>query len=408
MNRIMRGGLLLGVVVLTALAAWHIVGIMRSDAALDRGDPAAALQWRPDNPEALLRLATTRLAAGDAKGTEALARRLLASAPADGRGYRLLAQIAEARGDQARAATLYVIAVRRAPRDLQARAWLAQRALAAGDYKTALEHVDRVLRMSPSSQARLFPVLTQLAADPVFADALAEALGSHPSWRDGMLATLHAADNKAPQAADHVLAGLQRRNDLDAASTQAWIEALIRQGRWGEAFARWAAPHVKSGRPLPLLFNGDFSSQPQGAGFDWRVPSVAGVLVSIEPLDQGGMLHLRFLGRRVAGGPVASHALVLAPGTYRLEWRERMDALRALEGMAWRLTCAGQPQALAQAEPGLGSRPWRAQVLVFTVPTGGCSGQWLQLAGVGSADAGQVIIGDLWVAGMKVTTAGAR
>ena len=76
--------------------------------------------------------------------------------------------------------------------------------------------------------------------------------------------------------------------------------------------------------------------------------------------------------------------------------------------MAWRLTCAGQPQALAQAEPGLGSRPWRAQVLVFTVPTGGCSGQWLQLAGVGSADAGQVIIGDLWVAGMKVTTAGAR
>ena len=404
MNRIVRSGLLLGTVVLAALAAWNIVGIMRSDAALDRGDPAAALRWRPDNPEALLRLATARLKAGDVAGTEALARRLLASAPADGRGYRLLAQVAEVRGDKTRAETLYAIAVRRAPRDLQARAWLAQRALAAGDYKTALEHVDRVLRMSPgSAQSRLFAVLTPLAADPVFADALAEALGDHPPWRDGMLATLHAADNKAPQAADQVLAGLQRRNDLDAASTHAWIEGLIRQGRWGEAFARWAAPHLSSGRPLPLLFNGNFASAPQDGGFDWRVPSVAGVLVSIEPLDRGGMLHLRFLGRRVAGGPVVSHALVLAPGTYRLEWRERMDALRALDGMAWRLTCAGQPQPLAQAEPGLGSRPWRAQVLVFTVPTGGCGGQWLQLASSGNADAGQIISGDTWYSSMKVT-----
>lgn len=395
---------MVAIIALAAFAAWGIVGIMRSDAALDRGNPAAALAWRPGNPEALLRLASMRLAAGDATGTEVLARRLLASAPADGRGYRLLAQVAEVRGEQDRAATLYAIAARRAPRDLQARAWLAQRALAAGDYETALEHVDRVLRTSSGlPHSRLFPVLTQLSADPAFADALAQTLGSHPPWRDGILATLHAASPTSPLAADQVLAGLQRRNDLDEASTRAWIESLIRQGRWGEALARWAAPHLTAGRPLPLLFNGDFASAPQDGGFDWRLPAVAGVLASVEPLDPGGMLHLRFLGRRIAGGPVVSHAMVLAPGTYRLEWRERMDALRALDGMAWRVTCAGQPQPLAQGEAGLGTRPWRSQRLVFTVPEGACGGQWLHLASIGNADAGQVISGDAWYSGFKVT-----
>lgn len=405
MNRILRTGLLLGIIVLAAQAGWWIVGIMRSDAALDRGDHAAALRWRPNNPVALLRLATARHAAGDMAGAETLARRLLTAAPADGRGYRILAQVAEARGEEARAAMLYDIAVRRAPRDLQARAWLAQRALAAGDYKTALVHVDRVLRMSSGqAHARLYPVLTQLASDPTFADALAESLGSHPPWRDGILAALHAADKDGPRAADQVLAALQRRNDLDAGSTDAWIEALIRQGRWGEALARWAAPQLKAGQPIPLLFNGNFASAPQGAGFDWRLPSVAGVLASIEPLDRGGgMLHLRFLGRRVQGGAVASHALVLAPGTYRLQWRERIDGLRADEGLAWRVACAGQPQILAVSEPGSGSRPWRLQSLDFTVPSNGCGGQWLHLANAGNAGSGQVLSGDLWYADMKVS-----
>jgi len=408
-NRLLRVGLLLVIVGLAALAGWQILGIMRSDAALDRGDPAAALRWRPDNAEVLMRVANQRLAANDLAGAETLALRLLATSPADGRGYRILAQTADARGDRERAATLYAITVRRAPRDAQARAWLAQQALAAGDYKGALDHVDRVLRMSPGSGSRLFPVLTQLAADPAFADALAEVLGTHPPWRDGILTALHSVDKKnGPRAADQVLVALQRRKDLDARSTEAWIEALIGQGRWGEAFARWAGPRIEAGRALPLLFNGDFGSPPTGGGFDWRLPPVAGVLTSLEPLDRAGMLRVQFLGRRVSGGSVASHALILAPGVYRLEWRERMDGLRGVEGIAWRVTCAEQPNALAVAQAGTGSRPWRSQSLDFTVPSSKCGGQWLHLASVGSLDAGQVISGDLWFAGMKVIPAAAR
>lgn len=403
MSRIVRVALLLAIVALMLVSAYTILAFMRSDAALDRGDPAAALRARPDNPEALMQLADERLAVGDMPKVEVLAKRLLASSPAEGRGYRLLAQVSESRGEYARAEKLYAIAAQRAPRDLQARAWLAQRALAAGNYPLALQHIDQVLRTSPGSHARLFPVLIQFSQDVDFADAVAKAMTSHPEWREGLLSALLDPVTGNPLAADHVLAGLQRRRDLDAVTTQAWIEALMHQGRWGSAFARWAGPHVASGRALPLLFNGDFTSTPEGSGFDWRLPPVAGVLVAIEPNGSAGMLHVRFLGRRVSGGPVVSHALMLTPGKYRLTWRERIDAMRAGIGVAWRISCDGQSQSLLEAEPSNGTRPWRDQTSTFTVPADRCGGQWLELTGSGNAGAGQIVSGDLWYSDMGLT-----
>ncbi|QIL20502.1 hypothetical protein [Thermomonas sp. HDW16] len=404
MNRIARIAVLAGVVMLALILACTILAIIRSDAALDRGDPAAALRARPDNPETLMRLADGRLAADDIAQAEVLAKQLLSASPADGRGYRSLAQVAESRGQQDRAAKLYVIAAKRAPGDLQARAWLAEHALAAGDYSLALEHIDRVLSISAGSHARLFPVLVKLAGDPAFADALAQVMSLHPQWRDALLATLLDPGSGNQQAADLVMAGLQRRQDLDASSLQAWIEALMRQGRWGAAFAHWAGPHVASGRTLPLLFNGDFASAPQGSGFDWRWPPKPGVMISIEPDGAAGMLHVQFLGRRVAGGALASHALLLAPGNYRLTWLERMDAMRASTGVAWQIRCEGQSTPRAESESSLGTRPWHARQLVFTVPAIGCTGQWLHLAGSGDAAAGQILSGDVWYGSMKVTS----
>ncbi len=62
-------------------------------------------------------------------GAEDFARRQLQAAPVDGRGYRVLAQVAVARGQMPRALQLYKIAAKRSPRDVAARAWLAQHAL---------------------------------------------------------------------------------------------------------------------------------------------------------------------------------------------------------------------------------------------------------------------------------------
>ena len=59
-------------------------------------DPARALAWRDDHPEALINHATALAAnAGTAGEAEALARKALAAHPLDGRGHRVLGQAAK-------------------------------------------------------------------------------------------------------------------------------------------------------------------------------------------------------------------------------------------------------------------------------------------------------------------------
>ena len=401
----MRGprGLLLAVLLLAALfGGWRIVGLMQADAALAGGDVAGALRWRPDHAEALLRQAETQLAAKDLAAAAASARRLLQATPMDGRGYRVLAQVAvaERRKDEAR--NLFRIAARRAPRDLPARAWLAQDALERGDPADALVQIDAVLTLSPRTGATVFPVLAKLAADPTFAEALADVLRRGPTWRAGILAALQQAKPEDREAADQVLDALQRKGGFTPEETAAGIEALLREGRWGQAHARWAAPFVAGGKPLPLLFNGNFALDPSGTGFDWRLPPTPGVIVTFEPdQGEGRALRARFLGRRVAGA-FLEHRLLLAPGPYRFRHRLRIDALRSDNGLGWSVLCEGQAAPLAQGAPIAGTRGWHMVEVEFTVPAQDCPGQWLRLGNAGATSAGQLVNGDLWLAAAVV------
>lgn len=393
-----------GVVLLALLfAGWQTFTQMRADAALRQGDVATALRWRPQHPGALLGLGMQKLAAGDLDGATDAARRLLQVEPANGRGYRVLAQVAAARQQPDQARALFRIAARRAPRDLPSRAWLAQDALERGDLPEALAQVDQVLTLSPGSAASVFPVLVQLSGDPGFADALAATLATRPSWRAGLLSALRHPAKGNPTNADAVLAALQRRGGLDAEESAAWIESLLRDGRWSEAHARWAGPRVAAGEPLPLLYNGDFAQPPSGQGFDWRQPAVAGAILELEQAPSGGRaVHARFLGRRIAG-PLLEHALLLAPGDYRLSFRRRLEGLRSDNGLQWTVACAGQGGAvLGRSQPLNGSRGWQAEDLDFRVPAEGCSGQWLRFGNAGQAQAGQLVGGDAWMSSFVV------
>src|SRR5690606_38855192 len=275
------------------------------------------------------------------------------------------------------------------------------RALAAGDHAEALHQVDRVLAFRPAARAGLFPQLARMAADPAFADALATMLATRPPWRAGLLAHLQAS-REAPDAADQMLAALQRRGGLDQGEFDGWIDTLLKQGRWGEAHARWAGPQLAAGHAIPLLFNGDFARPPSGSGFDWRLPRVPGVLVEFEPqAGAGQVLRLRFLGRRVAGG-IARHPLLLAPGRYRLAWRQRLESLDADPGVEWRLSCAGKPDTLAASAPMRGTSPWRDAALEFEIPAQGCTGQWLELGMAGARGAGQLAAGGLRLARVRL------
>lgn len=390
-------------------AGWRITHLMWADAALKQGDLDTALDLLHSNPEALLKRAESRLADNQADAAAAAARQLLQASPADGRGYRVLAQVAELHGQHEAARKLFRIAARRAPRDLPARAWLAQDALERGVPTEALRQIDHVLTLSPRAGASVFPVLVQLSADPAFADALADVLRRGPAWRAGMVSSLQRASTENRAGADQVLGALQRNGGFDAYETDAWIQSLLREGKWGEAYARWASPIVTAGRPLPLLFNGNFATETSGNGFDWLLPATPGVILEFEPGSRGGrILHARFLGRRIVGS-FLEHRLLLAPGVYKLQVRQRADALRSDNGLGWTVSCEGGPAApQASSEALKGSRAWATVNVAFTVPAQDCAGQWLRVGNFGAKRAGQLVSGDLWVEQVIIERVGAE
>ena len=122
----------------------------------------------------------------------------------------------------------------------------------------------------------------QMAKEPTFADALAASLRANPPWRAAMLQALQSRTDAAAQAQAQVMQSLQARGGLSVDEVGHWLNSLMAQGRWGEAYACWAGTVVKRGVRVPKLFNGDFSAARSSAGFDWHLRDVRGVLVNVE------------------------------------------------------------------------------------------------------------------------------
>ena len=402
MNPMMRRVLVVAVLFAAVFAGWRIVGLMQAERHAT-SDPAGALRWRPNDPQALLALAERQLQQGDGKAAASTARRLLANEPLQGRAFRVLAEAADRAGRREEAFKLYEIAARRAPRDLPTRAWLTQRYLEQGQYPQALAQIDRILRMAPQRAKALNPVLVQMAQDPGFADALADALRADPPWRAGTLAALRNPKLDQANAGGRVLQALQDKGGLSAQEYKGWLDSLLAQGRWGEAYARWAGTAVKPGGRLPPVYNGDVAAASTDAGFDWRLRRVPGVLLRFEAVagTQGQAAYLRFLDRRI---PTAGleQPLMLSAGRYRLDLRMRAQALRSELGLQWTITCVGKGGVVARIESIDGSFGWRDFQTDVTIPATGCPGQWLRLVNPVPAGAAQRVVGELWVDDVKI------
>lgn len=389
-----RGLLASALVAFALFAAWRILAITEAD-RWARQDPQRALHWMSDHPRARLALAERKLAEGDLEAARAAARRLLAAEPLAGRGFRVLADVAARQEDREQALALYRIAARRSPRDVRTRAWLTGHYLAAGEGAMAMEQIDAMLRTAPRLGDSLYPLLTRLATEPAFAERLAHTLRARPAWRGALLSTLQAAPD--PSAADNVLSALRRLDGLDEAEFDRWIDYLMRRGRWGEAYGRWAGTLPLDGAALPAVYNGDFERPVSSRGFDWHLRRIPGVSVTFVPdhSARGLVAHASFRGRPVPQVNL-EQPLLLAPGTHRFSARVRADALRSERGLEWTVQCVGRREPLARSEPLQGSFGWRTIVMEVNVPVTGCAGQWLRIRNPVPAGSIQQVSGDLW------------
>lgn len=388
-----------------AFAGWRALALGLADHyAADQ--PERALWWRGDHPIALLRAA--ELAAADpARADQAAdyARRALRADPLDGRPYRVLAQLAEARGDADEAARLFAIAARRAPRDRVAQAWLLDHHLREGRPAEAVAHLDTLLRIQPDLIRTFEPLLLELAAAAPVHPALADALAAAPPWRARFLA-LVAAKAPAPEAVAPLFERLrQAPGGLAASELGPWLDRLVREGRVGQAYLLWAGslPPERLAA-LGNVSNGSFEFEPMPVGFDWRFGRVPGARIerlATEGAEGRLALRVAFEDRRVPFAHVRQ-LLALPPGRYQLRLRARGDSLRSERGLVWQVACVAGGRPLGETPPLLGQGPWRELQADFEVPAAGCEGQWLTLRLPARIPAEQRIGGRAWFDDLKI------
>lgn len=407
MTNLLRGLAVATAIALAGVAGWQVVASSIADRLAAR-NPQRALAWDPHDPEAMLVLARRQLANHQPLAAADTARELLSYEPLEGEAFAVLAEAAESRGDIEGATRLYAIAVRRAPRDLHARSWVIRDELLKGHNAEALENLNIMLRISPSQGVKLFPIMARLADSPAFGNALANTLKTEPPWRQGMLDAL--VNSGGYGAIDRVFSALARQGNLKDEEAAQWFAYLMQQQKWGEAYSRWAGRVAVAGKTsLPLVYNGGFETDPRGMGFDWTLGGAAGVLIERvrdTGASSGYAAHLTFLGRRVPE-PNFSHALLLAPGEYRLQFRARAADLRSDRGLEWLVSCANTTAPIAVSPPLGGSFAWKSVEIPFTVPPGNCPAQRLSLRNPGAEGAGKIVSGELWVSSFAIAPAAA-
>jgi hypothetical protein len=354
-------------IALAALMAWGVVGLARVDT--DWGPPSGG--------ERLVRAIDAQPTPQPADAMRATA--MLHDSPIDGRAWRVLAQLADAQGDKARADTLYAIAVRRAPRDRPTRAALIDRAFAADDLSTGFAQLDALLRVAPLAGPPTLRALMPSLADTRVRDDFVARLASNPPWR-GMLLPALKDPATDPAVALGLLARLGREAPLTAAETDARIGLLQRTGQDAGARQLWLSTLPADARGEGgLVFDGGFEHPDVTGAYGWRLAPSPGVDIGSDdgaPAQGTRALAIRFGGRAI-GAIGLEQSLALAPGSYRLAFAadNGTDAQRPI---AWRVLCRDGAELLSQPLPPAGEHGWQRARADFIVPAG-CPGQVLRL-----------------------------
>lgn len=345
-------------------------------------DPERALQWRSTHAGALARRAEQLAEASEWSDAAELARAALQSSPLQQRAYRVLARAAEASGDTESAYGLYRIAARHLPRDLPTRTWLYNHHISHGNAKAAISDLDTMLRARPQLIPALAGIIVGVATEAETQPAFAAALGSAPPWRASVLPLLVQQVSDLDSLARLLAALRAQPSGLDDTTQDHWIERLIRERRYADAYVQWVSDLPAAQREvIGNVFNGGFDFPISDGGFDWRTEPVVGARLDLqtgETAKSGSALRISFDDQRVAFHHL-KQLLLLPPGRYRLDGRVRLDELRNDRGLVWELRCAEDMAEIAIGTPLSGSAPWQDFALDFDVPSADCTAQWLQL-----------------------------
>lgn len=303
----------------------------------------------------------------------ARAERLLSAAPLDPVALTYLGLAADKKGDTARAQSLMTLAVRSDGRALRARLWLMDQDLRHRDYRSAIEHFDRLVRIGPPGTAALINAMAGVVRDPASHAPLARKLATNPPWRASFLYALNQ-QGVSPDV-------IYQLTPQDTARSQvlfeqaALLQSLLKNKEYERAYLAWINFLPESSlKQLGPVYDPQFEKLPGPLPFNWQLTD--GSDGSSEFSKPRG-LNVSYLGGNAA--TLTEQTLLLSPGHYRLS----VVASGSDENnqLSWTVTCPGVGEPMQSLKiTGLkgGRQRYTTQ---FDVPAASCGAQRLALVG---------------------------
>ena len=326
-------------------------------------------------------------------------RQALAGDPLNAHALRILGQLADADGDDARATNLMRAATQRSIRESVAVYWLMRKSYEAGDYATAIHCADALLRTRSSIMPHVMPTLVQMAQNKAAIEELKKLIAGNPPWRAQFFELLPRSVADARMPLDILLAVKDTPTPPTAADLKPYLAVLIEHKYFELAYYVWLqfiGPEQL--RSIGLLFNGSFEATPSGLPFDWLMTGGAGVTIDIvDRPDQEGQhaLFIEFSQGRVEFYGVGQ-MIMLGPGAYRFKGKYKGE-LVGRRGLIWRASCAGSGAPLGESPMVGGAAPgWRDIEFSFTVPNANCRAQQLRLDLDARMASEQLVSGSIW------------
>lgn len=260
---------------------------------------------------------------------------------------------------------------RRDPRNIEARMFLLDEYLRAGDVEAAVDEIAVLMRLISIGREKLQATLTWLVANPETRSRTIARVMSSP-LRPQLLSDL-ARLNVSPFLIEDLapdLAGAAKQ-----VKQQKWLRTVIdpyvNRRAINDAWQLWAFFSDVDPRQISLLRDPSFTLQ-SSPPFGWNIATEDGGVVE----RRGNRLHVIDYGR--ATWTPASQLLRLGPGQYRLKFETRAASGEA-PALTWQVDCLGTAGRVLELPIGYTGAFADTVSDQFIVPAEGCPAQWLKL-----------------------------
>jgi hypothetical protein len=401
-------------VLISWVAGYFILGLWRG-IALNPIRPSEenllkAVRLSPSNPEPYYRLGLfyqwdirhIDLEASARYFTKAIERN-----PLEQEYWLQVAKVLQRMGEGAVSQRAVENAIRVFPTGYRGRWMAANLFLQRGDLEKALPHFSYILTYYPNQSSPVYDVLEKAVGDSDF--VLEKIVPKDPSSFRQYLSYLYGmGDREAVRKvwAKRLSLGFQANRE----ETVRYIEFLIAQGEFSEAFQAWTARVQEEGLATSsennLITNGDFGKDGiLGGGFDWKIEKVAGTEVSFDPsttFEGKRSLKIVFSGKENVDFRHVYQFVPLKGDTeYVLSANMKTQAVTTKSGPKIEVVGVG-PAFQKGSEILTGDNEWRKLIVSFRTPPS-CQGAMVRIRRERTDKFDRYIRGTLWVDRVSLT-----